>query len=77
MPASDGSDLLKSIPGFAQICNGDPVLCLSGGIDNLFNKNYVEHLNMAGNKDFGFPAQTQLQLHEPGRNFLATVQMKF
>jgi len=52
-----------------------PALRLSGGIDNLFNKDYVEHLNMAGNKDFGFPAQTQLR--EPGRNFWAAVQMKF
>jgi iron complex outermembrane receptor protein len=31
---------------------------LSAGIDNVLNKNYTEHLNMAGNADFGFAANT-------------------
>ncbi|MBF6639625.1 TonB-dependent copper receptor [Rouxiella silvae] len=48
---------------------------LNGGVDNLFNKQYAEHLNMAGNKDFGFSAQKQLP--EPGRNVWASIQVKF
>jgi iron complex outermembrane receptor protein len=53
----------------------NPTVRLSGGIDNLFNKQYTEHLNMAGNKDFGFSSQTQLP--EPGRNLWASMQVKF
>lgn len=29
---------------------------LSAGVDNLFDKRYAEHLNLAGNAGFGFPA---------------------
>ncbi|WAT05565.1 TonB-dependent receptor [Rouxiella badensis] len=53
----------------------NPTVRLNGGIDNLFNKQYTEHLNMAGNKDFGFSSQTQLP--EPGRNLWASMQVKF
>jgi iron complex outermembrane receptor protein len=31
---------------------------LSAGIDNVLNKTYAEHLNMAGNAGFGFAANT-------------------
>lgn len=41
-------------------------LQLTGGIDNLFNKDYSEHLNLAGNADFGYPA-APLRIGEPGR----------
>lgn len=36
------------------------------GVDNLFNRNYSEHLNLAGNADFGYPA-LPVRIHEPGR----------
>ncbi|WP_028605051.1 TonB-dependent copper receptor [Ottowia thiooxydans] len=35
------------------------------GVDNLFNKAYAEHLNLAGNAGFGFPGGTRI--NEPGR----------
>lgn len=29
---------------------------MTTGIDNLFNRTYSEHLNLAGSADFGYPA---------------------
>lgn len=43
-------------------------LRLSSGIDNLFNRAYSEHLNMAGNAGFGFPAEPT-RINEPGRTW--------
>ncbi|HUH86858.1 MAG TPA: TonB-dependent copper receptor [Pusillimonas sp.] len=48
---------------------------LTFGIDNVFNKTYGEHLNMAGNSGFGFPAETRI--NEPGRNFWASLRLSF
>jgi iron complex outermembrane receptor protein len=31
-------------------------LKVSAGVDNLFGKAYAEHLNLAGNAGFGYPA---------------------
>lgn len=45
------------------------------GVDNLFNKTYNEHLNLAGNAGFGYPANTAI--NEPGRTVWATVSLKF
>src|SRR5690606_1322812 len=42
-------------------------LKLSAGVDNLLDKNYSEHLNLAGNAGFGFPADTRID--EPGRTY--------
>ena len=39
---------------------------LSAGIDNLFDRAYAEHLNLAGSADFGYPAE-QIRILEPGR----------
>jgi len=39
---------------------------LTLGIDNLLDKKYSEHLNMAGNGDFGFAASTPF--NNPGRS---------
>ncbi len=44
------------------------------GIDNLLNKEYYEHLNLAGNAGFGFPANTPLM--EPGRTAWARLSVK-
>lgn len=38
---------------------------VSVGVDNVLDKAYTEHLNLAGNAGFGFAANTQL--NEPGR----------
>lgn len=48
---------------------------LSAGVDNLFDKNYTEHLNLAGNAGFGFPADTRID--EPGRTLWAKVDFDF
>lgn len=48
---------------------------LTGGIDNLFNKDYYEHLNRDGDAGFGFPAHYQVR--EPGRTFWAKADFKF
>ncbi|MCX7557590.1 TonB-dependent copper receptor [Xanthomonadaceae bacterium JHOS43] len=40
---------------------------LSAGIDNLFDRAYSEHLNLAGSADFGYPAE-QVRILEPGRS---------
>ncbi|KAF1693127.1 TonB-dependent copper receptor [Pseudoxanthomonas koreensis] len=39
---------------------------LTAGIDNLFDREYSEHLNLAGNSSFGYPAEPQ-RIAEPGR----------
>jgi iron complex outermembrane receptor protein len=45
------------------------------GLDNLFNKTYAEHLNLAGNATFGYPANTKL--NETGRTLWARVSASF
>lgn len=40
---------------------------VSVGVDNLFDKAYSEHLNLAGNGGFGYSANTPV--NEPGRTF--------
>lgn len=40
---------------------------LTAGIDNLFDRDYAEHLNLAGSADFGYPSMP-VRIHEPGRN---------
>ncbi|WP_224743918.1 MULTISPECIES: TonB-dependent copper receptor [Lysobacter] len=39
---------------------------LTVGVDNVFDRTYAEHLNLAGNADFGYPADP-VRIHEPGR----------
>jgi iron complex outermembrane receptor protein len=38
----------------------------SVGVDNVFDRAYAEHLNLAGSADFGFPADP-VRINEPGR----------
>lgn len=40
---------------------------LSVGIDNVFDRDYAEHLNLAGSADFGYPAE-RIHILEPGRS---------
>ncbi|WP_248800283.1 TonB-dependent copper receptor [Pseudomonas sp. MWU13-2105] len=50
---------------------------LSSGVDNLFDKAYAEHLNLAGNAGFGYPANDPRAINEPGRTFWTKVDMSF
>ena len=45
------------------------------GVDNLFDKKYSEHLNLAGNSGFGFAAGTPIT--EPGRTAWARLNLNF
>lgn len=40
---------------------------LTAGIDNVFDRTYSEHLNLAGSADFGYPADP-VRINEPGRS---------
>lgn len=51
-------------------------LKLSVGVDNLFDKAYAEHLNLAGNSAFGYPADA-IAINEPGRSLWAKVDFDF
>ncbi|OAT48767.1 outer membrane receptor FepA [Providencia heimbachae] len=48
---------------------------LSAGVDNVFDKTYSEHLNLAGNSGFGYSSNTPV--NEPGRTFWAKVNLTF
>lgn len=45
------------------------------GIDNLLNKTYTEHLNLAGNAGFGFAGGQRI--NEPGRTIWLRADMRF
>lgn len=65
-----GRDLGPS-PGFAVFSvNGgwrfSERVQLTAGIDNLFDRSYSEHLNLAGSSAFGYPADP-VRISEPGR----------
>lgn len=48
---------------------------LAVGIDNVFDKNYAEHLNKLGSSGFGYAATEQF--NNIGRNYWARISMKF
>jgi iron complex outermembrane receptor protein len=48
---------------------------LSAGIDNIFDRAYYEHLNLAGNAGWGFSANENI--YEPGRVFWAKLSAEF
>jgi iron complex outermembrane receptor protein len=50
---------------------------VSSGVDNLFDKAYAEHLNLAGNAGFGYPANDPQAIKEPGRTLWTRVDMSF
>ena len=73
-----GRDLGRSA-GFAVFAvNGgyrfSDTLQITAGIDNVFDRNYSEHLNRAGSADFGYPADP-VRINEPGR--VAWLKMNF
>ncbi|MBU9356056.1 TonB-dependent copper receptor [Burkholderia multivorans] len=47
---------------------------ISVGVDDLLNKAYAEHLNLAGNAGFGYPANAPV--NEPGRTAWVRVSAK-
>ena len=49
---------------------------LSAGVDNLFDKDYAEHLNLAGDAGFGYPAE-RVAIDVPGRTLWAKVDLSF
>ena len=48
----------------------------SAGVDNLFDKNYSEHLNLAGNAGFGYSDDSS-RVNEAGRTWWTRVDMSF
>jgi iron complex outermembrane receptor protein len=50
---------------------------LSAGVDNLLAKTYAEHLNRAGNADFGYPSSDPQAVNEPGRTLWTKVEVMF
>lgn len=48
---------------------------VSAGVDNIFNRTYSEHLNLAGNSAFGYSGTSPV--NEPGRTWWAKVSAKF
>ncbi|WMJ70315.1 TonB-dependent copper receptor [Stenotrophomonas sp. 24(2023)] len=51
-------------------------LQLSAGVDNLFDRAYSEHLNLAGSADFGFPADP-VRINEPGRSLWMKLNYRY
>lgn len=51
-------------------------LLVSAGVDNLFDRTYSEHLNLAGSADFGFPADP-VRINEPGRTAWLKVNYRY
>ncbi len=75
-----GRDLAPSA-GFSTFAvNGgyrfNDALQLTAGIDNLFDRTYSEHLNLAGSADFGYPADP-VRINEPGRSVWLKLNMRY
>lgn len=62
-----------SLNGAYRISDG---LRASIGVDNLFDRAYAEHLNLAGSADFGFPADP-VRINEPGRSFWLKLDYRY
>lgn len=65
-----GRDLAPT-PGFATLALNatyrvNDLVRVTAGVDNVFDRYYAEHLNLAGNADFGYPADP-VRVPEPGR----------
>lgn len=50
-------------------------LKLAVGVDNLLDKTYAEHLNLAGNAGFGYPGG--VRINEPGRTLWLRADLQF
>ena len=50
-------------------------LVLAAGVDNILDRTYSEHLNLAGDSAFGYPADP-VRIHEPGRTAWIKLNVK-
>lgn len=48
---------------------------LTIGVDNVFDRSYSEHLNLAGNAGFGYAGNTIV--NDPGRTIWASLNISF
>lgn len=75
-----GRDLGESAGFVTLALNGgyrfDERLQLTAGVDNLFDRTYSEHLNLAGSADFGYPADP-VRIHETGRNVWVKLNLSY
>ncbi len=72
---------LTATPGFATLAINaayrvNDLVQVSAGIDNVFDRQYAEHLNLAGSADFGYPADP-VRIAEPGRTAWLRVGVKY
>lgn len=70
----------NSSPGFAVFSANaaykvNKYVKISAGVDNLFDKTYSEHLNLAGNSSFGYSSNTSV--NESGRTFWGKINLTF
>lgn len=75
-----GRDLGEST-GFATLAlnagyRASDALRFTAGIDNVFDRQYSEHLNLAGSADFGYPADP-VRIAEPGRSVWLKASYRF
>jgi len=75
-----GRDLDES-PGFVTLALNagfrlSDSLQLTAGVDNVFDRYYSEHLNLAGSADFGYPADP-VRIAEPGRTAWLKLTYRF
>jgi iron complex outermembrane receptor protein len=54
----------------------DPRWQITAGVDNVFDRRYSEHLNLAGSADFGWPADP-VRINEPGRNAWLRLALRY
>lgn len=72
-----GQDI-GATPGFATLSlntsyKPNRKLTVTAGIDNVFDKNYAEHLNRRDSVDIGLPVNSRI--YEPGRLFWAKIAL--
>ena len=51
-------------------------VALTAGVDNVFDRLYSEHLNLAGSADFGYPADP-IRINEPGRSAWVKLNLRY
>ncbi|HEY4555819.1 MAG TPA: TonB-dependent copper receptor, partial [Lysobacter sp.] len=72
---------LGGTPGFATLAVNaayriNDVARVTAGVDNVFDRYYAEHLNLAGSADFGYPADP-VRIAEPGRTAWVRLAMSY
>ena len=65
--------ILKNIPAYER---ANEQLTFTAGIDNLFDRNYAEHLSKGDANVLGYAVQ-ETRVNELGRNFWLKAQYKF